>query len=237
MSKPVSSACRRVLFCLLEVTGATSLALPSLCHNARPRCPPGYHLAPFAILRASRGRRRARGEPGGAPPRGAGDAPSCAPERCAAHGHPRALRAYSILRTWPGLHVLRSSFSPFLDRSIIPRSRVLAHAESSWFQALGRWGSCANFARYVGHPDALISAVHAAIAAGKRSAAAERSDSLVLSRCYSLRWVASALSRRLTLRAALFGWIMPLVAALSYSLWDSSRIRRASSSSPESTAL
>ena len=48
---------------------------------------------------------------------------------------------------------------------------------------------------------------------------------------------ASALSRRLTLRAALFGWMMPLFAALSYSLWDSSRSSRALSSSPASTAL
>src|SRR5215203_1732245 len=51
------------------------------------------------------------------------------------------------------------------------------------------------------------------------------------------RSVASALSRRLTLRAALFGWIMPLPAALLYSLWDSSLMRRASASSPDSTAL
>ena len=41
---------------------------------------------------------------------------------------------------------------------------------------------------------------------------------------YSPRLEASALSRRLTLRDALFGWMMPFVAALSYSLWDSSRI-------------
>jgi arylsulfatase A-like enzyme len=54
---------------------------------------------------------------------------------------------------------------------------------------------------------------------------------------YSPRLAAIALSRRLTLRAALFGWIMPLVAALLYSRWDSSLILRASSSFPECTAL
>jgi hypothetical protein len=54
---------------------------------------------------------------------------------------------------------------------------------------------------------------------------------------YSPRLAAIALSRRLTLRAAMFGWIMPLVAALLYSRWDSSRILLASSSSPECTAL
>src|SRR5918992_1390594 len=53
---------------------------------------------------------------------------------------------------------------------------------------------------------------------------------------YSLRLAASVLSRRLTLRAALFGWIMPLPAALSYSLCDSSLMRRAPPFSPPSTA-
>src|SRR5215212_5556558 len=47
------------------------------------------------------------------------------------------------------------------------------------------------------------------------------SSSLAI-KLYSLLSVARALSRRLTLRAALFGWIMPLPAALLYSLWETS---------------
>ncbi len=48
---------------------------------------------------------------------------------------------------------------------------------------------------------------------------------------------ASALSRRAILRAALLGWIIPLVAARAKAFWDSSRRRWAVSPSFASIAL
>jgi len=120
------NGCIGALSCLPEATEAKSVRSPSPCHNARPRCPPGYPRVPFATYLPLRGRRRELGAPYGAPPKGGGDLPSGAPMRCAAHGPLRARRASAGPPPWPGSRVRSRSVLPSFECSIIPSATVLA---------------------------------------------------------------------------------------------------------------
>src|SRR5215208_3636780 len=120
-ASPAETSSLGVFSCLPEATEATSVRQPWPSHNAQPRCPPGYPQEPFANPPASRDGPRELGAPGGAPPKGAGDGPSCAPRRPRARGRLRVRRASSKPPPWPGNRVRSWWCAPFL--------RVLYHTE------------------------------------------------------------------------------------------------------------